>query len=70
MLTFSYLPRWQGDIFGNDACYLLNPIDVMKYFQNRGCQIVKKGAYGRPETLVHIAGGTWVAMGKKRSIQP
>jgi SAM-dependent methyltransferase len=55
-------PPFRGD---NDACYLLNPIDVMKYFQNRGCKIIKKGAYGRPETLVHIAGGTWVAMGKK-----
>jgi SAM-dependent methyltransferase len=32
----------------NDACYLCNPIDLVKYFRSRGCHILRNGDFGRP----------------------
>jgi SAM-dependent methyltransferase len=48
----------------NDACYLCNPIDLIKYFKSLGCSIERGGKPGRPAFAYALAGGTWVAARK------
>lgn len=49
----------------NDACYLLNPIDVVKHLRARGCTIARVGFLGRPPGTALLAGGTWIAARKQ-----
>jgi len=49
----------------NDACYLCNPIDLVKFLPKNGCRIVQNGAYGRPPFTASLAGGTWIAACKE-----
>jgi SAM-dependent methyltransferase len=48
----------------NDACYLCNPTDLVKFF--RGCRfrILQNGKHGRPPISQIFAGGTWIAVQK------
>ena len=32
----------------NDACYLCNPVDLIKFFRSEGCQVLRNGQYDRP----------------------
>ncbi len=45
----------------NDACYLCNPTDIVRYFQNGSFRILRKGKDGRSAVSNLLAGGTWVA---------
>ena len=49
----------------NDACYLCNPIDLVKFLSKNGCCIIQNGAYGRPRWTASLAGGTWIAARKQ-----
>lgn len=48
----------------NDACYLCNPMDLIRYFQALGYPIERRGKPGRSPLIHLIAGGTWVAARK------
>jgi SAM-dependent methyltransferase len=54
-------PPFHGD---NDACYLCNPIDIIKSFQRNGFKLLCKGRPGRAPFSYLLAGGTWVAARK------
>jgi hypothetical protein len=58
------IPPFHSD---NDACYLCNPIDLIKFFCRRGCRILRNGPDGRLPGTSLIAGGTWVAVCKSES---
>jgi SAM-dependent methyltransferase len=45
----------------NDAVYLCNPLDLVRYFRRRGCTILRDAKPGRPGWTRMLAGGTWVA---------
>jgi SAM-dependent methyltransferase len=64
-------PPFHGD---NDACYLCNPVDLIKFFRRNGLTILRKGRPGRPPLSHVFAGGTWVAARKpatpRQSAQP
>ncbi len=50
----------------NDSCYLLNPIDLQKYFSSdEKFEILKCGALNRPESVYLLASGTWFCVKKK-----
>ena len=55
-------PPFHGD---NDACYLCNPIDLLKFFKRNGCEIVRVGLPGRPPLSWLIASGTYVTARKR-----
>jgi SAM-dependent methyltransferase len=44
----------------NDACYLCNPVDLIKFFQSQGCQILRNGQYNRPWLSWLVTSGTYV----------
>ena len=48
----------------NDACYLCNPVDLVRYFKRLGFEILRSGRPGRPPLSRFLAGGTWVAVRK------
>lgn len=48
----------------SDACYLLNPTDLIAFFKSRGFAIIEKGKVGRPRWTYLFAGGTWIAARK------
>lgn len=48
----------------NDACYVCNPIDIVRYFSSRGCAILRNGYLGRPAWTSVLASGTFVAVRK------
>lgn len=48
----------------NDACYLCNPIDLVKFFPTQNCQIIQNGFYGRPAITRMMATGTYIAAQK------
>ncbi len=48
----------------NDACYLCNPTDFLKFFPKQGCRIVQNGRHGRFPLSYLVAGGTWIAAQK------
>jgi SAM-dependent methyltransferase len=49
----------------NDACYLCNPLDLVKFFRGRGCQVLRNGKPGRPSWTAAWAGGTWIVVSKQ-----
>jgi SAM-dependent methyltransferase len=55
------VPPFHGD---NDACYLCNPTDFLKFFPKQGCHIVQNGRHGRLPLSYLFAGGTWIAAQK------
>ncbi len=55
------VPPFEAD---NDACYLLNPTDVVKFFRKNKLKVIRNGKPGRPPLTHLIAGGTWVAAKK------
>ena len=55
------IPPFSSD---NDACYLCNPLDLVKFFRSRGCRILQNGKPGRPAFTSILVGGTWVAIRK------
>jgi SAM-dependent methyltransferase len=58
------VPPFHAD---NDACYLCNPTDLVRYFQRRGFRVVCRGRPGRPAFSYLFAGGTWVAARRSSS---
>jgi SAM-dependent methyltransferase len=42
----------------NDAVYLCNPLDLVRYFSRNGCELVRNGAHGRLPFTAMLAGGT------------
>jgi hypothetical protein len=48
----------------NDACYLCNPLDLVKFFRSRDCTVVKNGKDGRPQLSWLAATGTYVTFRK------
>jgi SAM-dependent methyltransferase len=48
----------------NDATYLCNPIDLVRHFRSRGCQVLQDVAPGRSRVTRMLAAGTWVAVRK------
>jgi SAM-dependent methyltransferase len=55
------LPPFHAD---NDACYLCNPVDLVRFFRAHGCRVLRQRASGRPPGTALIAGGTFVAVRK------
>ncbi len=49
----------------NDACYMCNPTDFLKWFPKRGCEIIQVGKVGRPPLSYLFAGGVWIAVRKR-----
>ncbi|MEH2160649.1 MAG: class I SAM-dependent methyltransferase [Nostoc sp.] len=45
----------------NDACYMCNPIDFVKFLPQQNCVIAQNGFYGRPQWTILIASGTFIA---------
>jgi len=52
------IPPFTAD---NDACYVCNPADMIRFFQRHGLRILQNGRHGRPPLSYLFAGGTWVA---------
>ncbi len=49
----------------SDSCYLLNPIDLKKYFSDTSrFKIIHSGALNRPKSVELIAAGTWFCVQK------
>lgn len=48
----------------NDACYLCNPIDFIKFLHTQNCVVIQNGFYGRPQWTTLIASGTFIAARK------
>ena len=44
----------------NDACYLSNPIDFVKFLPTQGCRIVRNGYLGRASFTNMVASGTYI----------
>ena len=44
----------------NDACYLCNPVDIVKFFRSRGCRILRNGQYNRLPLSWLVTSGTYV----------
>ncbi len=44
----------------NDACYLCNPVDLVRFFRSRGCRILRNGQYKRLPLSWLVASGTYV----------
>lgn len=57
------IPPFYAD---NDACYLCNPVDLVRYFRARGHEILCRSKPGRPDWSWIVAGGTWVAAQKQQ----
>jgi len=49
----------------NDACYLCNPLDLVRFFSAHGADVIQSGAFGRPRLTTLLAAGTWVAARKR-----
>jgi hypothetical protein len=50
----------------NDACYLCNPVDLVRFFRTRGCEVSRRSPPGRGTATWLLAGGTWIAARKAR----
>lgn len=48
----------------NDACYLSNPIDFVKFLPTQNCMVIQNGFYGRPQWKNLISSGTFIAARK------
>ncbi|HEU5116751.1 MAG TPA: hypothetical protein VFT74_08770 [Isosphaeraceae bacterium] len=55
------MPPFHAD---NDACYLCNPVDLVKCFRQRGFRIERKSKPAGAPLVYLFAGGTWVAARK------
>ncbi len=55
------IPPFEAD---NDACYLCNPTDLIRFFRKNRLRVLQKGRHGRPPISYLFAGGTWVAAQK------
>ena len=44
----------------NDACYLCNPVNLVKFFRSQGCRILRNGQYNRPPLSWLVTSGTYV----------
>ena len=51
-------PPLGGD---KDACYLANPVDLLRALPKLGCTVLRNGRHGRPGWTALLAGGTWIA---------
>lgn len=49
----------------NDACYLLNPLDLKNYFESNGFEIINYSGINRSSWLAALPAGTWFAARKK-----
>ena len=49
----------------NDACYLCNPLDLIKFLPDNGADIVQVGAFDRSRLVYLLAAGTWIAARKR-----
>ncbi|HEX2203738.1 MAG TPA: class I SAM-dependent methyltransferase [Longimicrobium sp.] len=54
-------PPLGGD---KDACYLANPVDLLRALPRLGCTVIRNGRHGRPGWTALLAGGTWIAARK------
>ena len=54
-------PPFYGD---NDACYLCQPLDLVRYFSQPGFQLLRNGKYGRSQVASLLATGTWIGARK------
>jgi SAM-dependent methyltransferase len=61
------VPPFHSD---NDACYLCNPVDFLKYFPKHGFAVRQTGKPGRPPLSYLVAGGTWIAAQKLEPRSP
>ncbi len=50
-------PFWSD----NDATYLCNPLDLIRFFRDRRCTVLRSTALSRGRWTRMLAGGTWVA---------
>ncbi len=48
----------------NDACYLCNPVDLARFYEARGYEILRTSKAGRPPWISLLATGTWFAARK------
>ncbi|MDM9383297.1 class I SAM-dependent methyltransferase [Chlorogloeopsis sp. ULAP01] len=48
----------------NDACYMCNPIDFVKFLPTQNCVVIQNGFYGRLQWTTLIASGTFIAARK------
>jgi SAM-dependent methyltransferase len=55
------IPPFHAD---NDACYLCNPIDLVKFLPIQNCEVIQNGFYGRSRITQMIATGTFIAARK------
>jgi hypothetical protein len=49
----------------NDACYLCNPTDLIRYFTRQGFKLERHSKPKRPPLSYLFAGGTWIAAKKQ-----
>jgi SAM-dependent methyltransferase len=48
----------------NDACYVCDPVDVVKFFRSKGCHVLQNGKPGRPPLSWLLATGTYITVKK------
>jgi SAM-dependent methyltransferase len=48
----------------NDACYVCNPFDLLKFFRAQGCQVLRCGFPGRPPLSWLVTTGTFITVRK------
>jgi SAM-dependent methyltransferase len=53
------IPPFDAD---NDSVYLCNPLDLVRFFRTRGCDVLRDAALGRKRSTRMLATGTWVAV--------
>jgi len=61
MRTPDLKPPFHSD---NDACYICNPVDLIKFFRSKGCRIIQNGRPGRLSMSWFLVTGTYVAAQK------
>jgi SAM-dependent methyltransferase len=55
------IPPFHSD---NDACYVCNPVDLVKFFRSRRCRVLQNGKPGRPPLSWLVATGTYISVQK------
>jgi 2-polyprenyl-3-methyl-5-hydroxy-6-metoxy-1,4-benzoquinol methylase len=48
----------------NDACYVCNPIDLVKFFRCNGCRVLQNGKPGRPPLSWLVTTGAYITIMK------
>lgn len=59
-------PPFHGD---NDACYLCNPVDLLRFFRSQKCTLLKNGFDGRPPLSWLVTTGTYLAVRKGNQLK-